>query len=81
MKSIALSIIRTVVPLLAGQIITWLATIGVVDTNGEINAALVATFTLVFTSLYYAGARILEEKLNARFGWLLGAPSVPKYEK
>ena len=75
------SIIRTFVPVLVGQLITWLAAYGIMDSNGAVSASLITLFTIGFTTLYYAVARFLEVKVSAKFGWLLGAPKAPSYSK
>lgn len=79
-KALGISIIRTVVPVLVGQLMTLLAVIGIVDTTGEISAAAISFFTILFTSLYYAGVRYLEEKYSKQFGWLLGYANKPEYK-
>ena len=81
MKELIISLIRTFVPVLVGQIMTWLATIGVLDATGEISAQLITTFTLLFTTLYYALVRVLETKLSPKWGWLLGAAKAPEYKE
>lgn len=73
------SLIRTVVPVVVGQLLTWLATKGVLDETGEISAALVSLFTVVFTSAYYALARLLEVFVSTKFGWMLGIAKAPTY--
>ena len=75
-----ISIIRTFVPVLVGQIITWLATKGILDATGEISALLITAFTLVFTTAYYAIARYLETFVSTKFGWLLGYAKAPEYK-
>lgn len=76
----AISIIRTFVPVLAGQVITWAAAQGILDSTGEISAALITLMTLFFTTAYYALARYLEVFVSTKFGWLLGAPKAPSYK-
>lgn len=73
------SIIRTFVPVLVGQVLTWLAAYGVLDKTGEISAALITLFTIIFTTAYYALIRWLETKFSSQFGWLLGVPKSPEY--
>lgn len=75
-----ISLIRTFVPLLVGQIITWLAAQGILDATGEISALLITELTLVFTTAYYALARYLETFVSAKFGWLLGYAKAPEYK-
>ena len=75
-----ISIIRTVVPIIVGQLMTWLATKGVLDASGEVSALLITLFTIVFTTAYYALARWLETYISTKFGWLLGVPKPPQYK-
>ena len=75
-----ISIIRTFVPVLVGQIITWLAAQGILDATGEISALLISLLTLVFTTAYYALARYLETFVSVKFGWLLGYAEKPTYK-
>lgn len=75
-----ISLIRTFVPVLVGQIITWLAAQGILDATGEISGLLITVFTLVFTTAYYALARYLETFVSAKFGWLLGYAKAPEYK-
>ncbi len=75
------SIIRTFVPVLVGQILTWLASYQILDTDGQISAALITILTLIFTTGYYAIARLLETFVSKKFGWLLGYAKAPEYGK
>ena len=75
-----ISIIRTFVPVLVGQIITWLAAQGILDATGEISGLLISMLTLVFTTAYYAIVRLLETKVSSKFGWLLGVAKTPTYK-
>lgn len=69
-----ISWIRTTVPVIVGALVAWLQPLGIeLDTVGAITVA-----TIFFTSVYYAGARLLEQKYP-QFGWLLGVPRAPKY--
>lgn len=79
-KTLGISVIRTIVPMIVGQIMTWLAVIGVLDQTGEVSASLISAFTILFTALYYAGVRYLEVKYSAQFGWLLGVAKSPEYK-
>lgn len=79
-NQLAISIIRTVVPIVAGQFISWFALMGIMDATGELTAALISAMTVLFTSGYYILARYLEVKVNAKFGWLLGYAKKPTYK-
>lgn len=76
-----ISVIRTFVPVLVGQIITWLAVQGIIDTTGQISGLLISLLTVSFTTVYYIIARYLEMKFSAQFGWLLGYAKQPSYTK
>jgi hypothetical protein len=70
------SIVRTFVPVVVGLILSGLATIGVEVPEG----ALTTVVDALFVGGYYALVRVLEEK-NPSFGWLLGLPTPPNYER
>jgi hypothetical protein len=73
--SIGTSVVRTVTPVVAGAILTGALELGVDLPDGVISTA-VAT---VVTTVYYAGARFLEERVGPAWGWLLGYARAPKY--
>jgi len=77
------SLMRTIVPLVAGWLITLLATVGV-DFSSE---SVISVVTVVITAAYYTLFRLLEraaptggvaEKI---FGALLGYARPPEYPK
>lgn len=76
-----ISVIRTVVPVLVGAVLTWLASrLGIVlgeQSSAELVSGLVAVAT---TAGYYALARWAESRWPAA-GWLLGVPAAPTYER
>ena len=68
------SLIRTIVPLLVGTLVAWLATRGVnVD-----QALILPAADAIFTALYYGIVRFFETKFP-KAGWLLGVPGAPSY--
>lgn len=68
------SLIRTVVPIVVGAVVGWLATRGVeVD-----SASLIPAVDAVAAAAYYALVRAAEQRWPA-LGWLLGAPGAPSY--
>lgn len=71
------SIIRTVVPYIAGGILAWLVSINF-SIPGVSEPLLEGVLTFVLGSLYYFAVRLLEKKWPA-LGWLLGAPVQPTY--
>lgn len=68
------SIIRTVVPVIVGTGISWLARQGI-DVDG---AAVAQAVTVVVIGGYYALARWAEGRW-AKAGWLLGVAKAPTY--
>jgi uncharacterized membrane protein HdeD (DUF308 family) len=68
MPPLLASILRTVVPVTAGAVITWLLSLGIsVD-----SASLAMLLTGVITSIYYLAARTLEQIWPALGALLLG---------
>ena len=75
-----ISFIRTLTPTIVGQFISWLALAGILDNGGEISAQLIVALNALFTAVYYAGVRLLEEFVSKKFGWLLGYAKKPEYK-
>jgi hypothetical protein len=70
------SVVRTVVPLLVGVVLTWAAAAGI-EVDDKLEAALGAVLTALFGTLWYVAARVLEVYVSPRFGWLLGLAKSP----
>lgn len=70
------SLVRTIVPVIAGYVITWFATAGIVTTD-EFSMALEGLLVAAFTVIYYVAARALETFVAPKFGWLLGYAKAP----
>jgi hypothetical protein len=77
MDSVAISIIRTIVPVFVGAVASWLST-REIDFRPEDVATIVATLTAGFTAVYYLIARTLERRWP-KAGFLLLIPAQPKY--
>lgn len=71
------SILRTVVPLIVGFVVSLLVRLGLDDAVDT--AALTELVMLVVTAGYYAAVRALERYVDPRIGWLLGYAAQPKY--
>lgn len=69
------SLVRTLVPVLVGFLITTLG----LGRVGLSEADLTPAVTALVTAVYYIAARALEQYVTPRFGWLLGAPTAPTY--
>lgn len=70
------SIIRTLVTVAIGAVITWLAKQGIeVD-----SASATVLFQTVATGLYYVAVRLLGKKFP-KAEWALGFPVTPTYQK
>lgn len=68
------SIIRTVVPLIVGTVVAWLASRGInID-----QATLLPLVDTLVAGAYYAVIRAAEKKWPS-MGWMLGAPGAPSY--
>lgn len=74
---IGTSIVRTVVPIVAGAIITFFASKGITF-DDQFQANLLFVLQGMITGLYYIIVRVLEQRFP-RFGWLLGSAKKPEY--
>jgi len=74
------SVVRTVVPLVIGYVITWASQIGFTVSEDQ-SAALAALLTGVISAIYYAIVRFLETNYSDKWGWLLGWATAPTYTK
>lgn len=74
------SVVRTLTPLIVGQVLAWLALTGV-EVDSEFATSLTLLVGAVLTGVYYLGARIFEVYVSPRFGWLLGVAAAPAYER
>ena len=73
-------LIRTVVPALVGALSAWLVSLGL-ELPVEAYEGLIAGMGLLFTGVYYAVVRLIEDRVP-QFGWLLGlAKSPDSYSK
>lgn len=79
MKALLDSIVRTVVPVIVGAALAWVARLGI-PVDPEFEGALAGVLTAVFTGLYYIAVRLLETHVTPRLGWLLGLPKQPNYD-
>ena len=77
MSDIATSIIRTIVPLLIGGVVSWLADKGI-NAPADVVALSTAIFAFLVGSLYYIVVRALEARWP-KLGVLLGKPAKPTY--
>ena len=75
MNTLALSIIRTYVPIAVGALASWLLTVGLeLDADGQ--AGLIVFLTGLSQAVYYAAVRALETRFPS-VGILLGAAKTP----
>ncbi|MFJ8622347.1 hypothetical protein ACIRD3_05820 [Kitasatospora sp. NPDC093550] len=76
MYQLALSLWRTCVPYIVAFLVVQAARLGIHLDNASVTAALVTGFGTV----YYAAFRFLEHRLDAGWGWFLGAARPPSYQ-
>lgn len=75
MNTFVASLIRTIVPVVAGAVISWLAMVNLnIDTEGQ--TALASLLTALLTGGYYIVVRLIETKVP-QVGWLLGLAKTP----
>lgn len=70
------SIVRTVVPIVVGAVLGWLAIAGI-ELDSEFETALTAFVTALFAAVWYIAARIFETYVSPKLGVLLGLPKSP----
>lgn len=78
MNNLVTSIIRTVIPVLVGTVITWLQINLGVTVDDATSATLVSTATGITIAAYYVAVRWLETRFP-KIGWLLGLAKAPGY--
>lgn len=76
MNDLAVSLIRTYVPILVGTGIALLGSLGVTGVDSVEAASVVTSLTI---GVYYAIARVIERKAP-KAGVLLGHKSAPSYD-
>lgn len=78
MNDAIIAMIRTVVPIAVGALITWLSLLGV-ELDPEIAAATITSLTGLVSAAYYAVVKVVS--VNVPWvGWFLGYPANPHYE-
>lgn len=77
MSNAIVALIRTLVPLLVGAIVGWLANLGL-NLDPETQAQAVLALSTLAASLYYIGVTALAKRVPA-VGWLLGVAKRPVY--
>ncbi len=70
------SIVRTVVPLIVGAVVSLFVGWGI-ELDADVEANLTAVLTLAFSGFYYIVVRLFETYVSPRFGWLLGLAQTP----
>lgn len=69
------SLIRTVVPVIVGLLVSGLAKFGFHLTDDTFTGVI----TTGVTAVYYVSVRWLEINITPRLGWLLGKAGAPQY--
>lgn len=73
-SDLGVSTVRTLVPVIVGLAVAWLAKAGVTIDNATLSHAIDA----IAVGAYYAATRALEARWPAA-GWLLGIAKAPTY--
>ena len=76
----AVAAIRTWVPYLVGLLVTWAASHGVVVDEVTSGGA-IAALTFIVGTVWRFVFNWLAKHVNVAFGWALGLPIMPKYDK
>ena len=77
LSALWVSIVRTIVPIIVGGVLAWLAARGITPLDSEMHTNLTAVLTVALSGLYYVAVRLLEVYVAPRFGWLLGLAKQP----
>lgn len=78
MKALFDSLVRTVVPLIVGAVLSFFVTRGIA-LDPEFESSLTVALTAAFTGVYYLAVRLFEVYVSPKFGWLLGLAKQPEY--
>lgn len=70
------SIVRTLVPIIVGGILGWLAASNI-PLDPEFEVTLTALLTGTFSAVYYLLVRLFERYASPKLGWLLGSAKQP----
>ncbi|WP_378144826.1 hypothetical protein ACFJGV_15215 [Cnuibacter sp. UC19_7] len=70
------SIVRTIVPLVVGAVVSYLVSKGV-TLDEQFEPLLGTALTVAFSGLYYIAVRLLETYVTPKLGWLLGLAKTP----
>ena len=76
MNALALSIIRTYVPIIVGALASWLLVTFAFELEADVQAHLIIALTGLLQAVYYATVRALETRFPG-VGVLLGAAKTP----
>ncbi len=70
------SIVRTIVPIVVGAVLGWLAAANV-PVDPDFEGTLTTLLTAVLTTAYYVAVRLFETYISPKLGWLLGYAKTP----
>lgn len=75
-KALWASLVRTVVPVVVGAVLSGLAMLNI-DIDPELENNLATVLSIAFTGVYYVLVRLFETHISPKFGWLLLFPKAP----
>jgi hypothetical protein len=78
MKALWDSIVRTIVPIAVGAVVSFFVTRGI-ELDPEFEGALFLVITGAFQGVYYIAVRLFETYISPKFGVLLGLAKAPEY--
>lgn len=76
MKALWESVVRTVVPIAVGAVVSWFVTAGI-ELDPQFEGSLTILITAALTGVYYIAVRLFERYVSPKFGWLLGLAKQP----
>lgn len=77
-QSLLIGFARTITPVFMGLVLALLAKFDLQVSDDTVGSVLEALIVAGLTGLYWILVRMLE-RLQPKFGWLLGYPAAPKY--
>lgn len=81
LKTLGIALLRTIVPVVVALLIHAAAKAGLELDSDTLTGVVTDVLTVAGTAAYYVGVRVLEHLKSSKWGWLLGFPSAPNYDK
>lgn len=74
-------VLRTLVPIIVALLIALGVKAGIHLDNVVVEQVVTDALSAILSAAYYVGVRALEHFKSSKWGWLLGSPNPPTYDK